>query len=181
MTQRRGRINELTMGKLINSVLSALAAFLIAGCGGGSAGGVDESEEALIRPLNLACVAGEQPLEDTGVGYESVVDTGAGLTKLLQEPTIPNRWFVLKKDGIILATDAEEPSNQITWLDLSSYVIGGADGGLLSMVFHPDYPATPQVFIYYTSGVIEGLEGKLSRITVDDISQPGTFVIEELL
>jgi uncharacterized repeat protein (TIGR03806 family) len=169
------------VGKLINSVLSALAAFLITGCGGGSAGGTDESEQGLIRPLVPTCVAGEQPLEDTGVGYDSVVDTGAGLTKLLQEPTIPNRWFVLKKDGIILATDAEEPSNQITWLDLSSYVIGGADGGLLSMVFHPDYPATPQVFIYYTSGVIDALEGKLSRITVDDVSQPGSFIIDDLL
>ena len=169
------------MAKLKNRVLSALGAFLIAGCGGGSTGETTESEQGLIRAANLSCVAGEQPLGDTGVGYDRLFGAGQGLTKLLQEPAIPNRWFVLKKDGDILAIDAEEPYSKFTWLDLSSYVIGEADGGLLSMVFHPDYPATPQVFVYYTSGAIDALEGKLSRITVDDVSQPGTFVIEELL
>lgn len=138
------------MGKLINSVLSALAAFLITGCGGGSAGGTDESEQGLIRPLVPTCVAGEQPLEDTGVGYDSVVDTGAGLTKLLQEPTIPNRWFVLKKDGIILATDAEEPSNQITWLDLSSYVIGGGQMVVFSVWYFIQTIRQPHKYLFTT-------------------------------
>lgn len=73
-----------------------------------------------------------------------------------------HRFFVVEKGGRILAFNSE-------WAFLGEFLSisglgGGFEGGLLSMVFHPDYEANGFFFVYYVknSGATE-----LARYQVD--------------
>jgi glucose/arabinose dehydrogenase len=50
--------------------------------------------------------------------------------------------IVIFKNGSLLGTP---------FLDITSLVLSGGERGLLSIVFHPQYPTTPYFFVYYTT------------------------------
>ncbi|HVS15670.1 MAG TPA: PQQ-dependent sugar dehydrogenase [Thermoanaerobaculia bacterium] len=60
-----------------------------------------------------------------------------------------DRLFVVEREGRIriLRSGVVEAT---PFLDLRGRFSGGGERGLLSMAFHPDYPRTPWVFVYYT-------------------------------
>ncbi|MEO1202710.1 MAG: PQQ-dependent sugar dehydrogenase, partial [Pseudomonadota bacterium] len=138
------------------------------------------------RPDNASCVAPARPAGDSSI---DVVDPYPGLsiplpTKILLEPVADPRWFVLQKSGQIVTFDPDAATSTSLYLDLTGDrdLRTISEGGLLGMAFHPDYPATPEIFLYYTiehSG--PDMRTIVSRFTLDDVVTPGAATAEEVL
>ena len=62
------------------------------------------------------------------------------MTKLLIEPVADPRWFVLRKNGLLLTFDPDNATAVSTFLDLRGVVRTASEGGLLGLAFHPGYP-----------------------------------------
>lgn len=135
---------------------------------GGATVGLD------ARPSNLTCVAPARPDDDASV---SVVDAFPNLpnisqpTKMLLEPVADPRWFVLQKSGQIVTFDPDNATSVSTYLTRN--VRTNSEGGMLGMAFHPDYPATPEVFLSYTvdhSG--PDMRSIISKVVLDNVQNP---------
>lgn len=89
-----------------------------------------------------------------------VVASGFGQPVYAIAPPGDNRLFVVEKGGVIrIVEDGEilpEP-----FLDISSEVANRGEMGLLSMAFHPEFPADDRVFVYY-SNEDDGHESRVS-------------------
>jgi Ca2+-binding RTX toxin-like protein len=102
------------------------------------------------------------------------------VTKILQAPGDPSRWFVLQKTGRVQVFDLADPSNSRTWLDFSTKVNTDIEGGLLGMAFHPNFPGTPEVYVSYTGDPGQPMISRISRVILDDTDSPQN-VVEQLL
>lgn len=102
------------------------------------------------------------------------------VTKILQAPGDTARWFVLQKTGQVRLVDPANPSNATTWLDFTDKVNTDTEGGLLGMAFHPNFPATPEVYISYTGDPGQPMVSRISRLILDDTVSPQN-VVEQLL
>ena len=72
---------------------------------------------------------------------------------LLQAPNDESRWFVAEQAGQVLVFDNDPmvtAGDLTTFIDISGQVTSGGERGLLGMAFHPNFPATPEVFLSYT-------------------------------
>ena len=59
------------------------------------------------------------------------------------------RLFITLQDGRVMVHDG--CNLKITpFLDIRSLVLSGGERGLLSIAFHPAFPATPYFYVYYT-------------------------------
>ena len=139
------------------------------------------------RPDNQTCVAPPRPTANSSV---SVTDPYPSLpnlvqaTKILLEPGGAGRWFVLQKAGQIVTFPTNNPSSVTEYLDLtdSRAIRTNSEGGLLGMAFHPNYPATPEIFLSYTidhSG--PPMRSVLSRMVLDDVNNPGAGTTEQVI
>jgi glucose/arabinose dehydrogenase len=84
------------------------------------------------------------------VGFTEVTAFG-GLT----QPTAvkfasDGRIFVAEKSGLIKVFDSLSDTTPTTFADLRTSVHNFWDRGLLGLALHPNFPATPQVFVLYT-------------------------------
>ena len=138
------------------------------------------------RPNNLTCVAPARPTADAAV---AVTDPYASLssfvqpTKLLLEPG-GNRWFVLQKSGQIVTFPVSSPSTATEYIDLttSRSIRTNSEGGLLGMAFHPDYPATREIFLSYTiNHTGPSMRSVVSRMLLDNVTSPGAGTVEEII
>ena len=138
------------------------------------------------RPDNQTCVA---PARPTGNASVSVNDPYPSLpnlaqpTKILLEPG-GNRWFVLQKGGQILSFPTNSPSSTTEYIDLTDgrSIRTASEGGLLGMAFHPDYPATPEIFLSYTiNHTNPDMRHILSRMVLDDVNNPGAGTVEQVI
>ena len=129
------------------------------------------------KPQNLTCVAPDRPQNSTTVtvskAYPSL--SFSQPTKIILEPVASNpRWFVLEKNGRMEVFDAASPVSAQLYLDFSGLSLNTAsEGGLLGLAFHPDYPGTPEIFVYYTrnhSG--PSMRSRISRLVLDDVADP---------
>ncbi|MEO7385610.1 MAG: PQQ-dependent sugar dehydrogenase [Gammaproteobacteria bacterium] len=102
-------------------------------------------------------------------------------TKLVQAPGDPTRWFVLEKTGRIRVFNVGSPAAAATWLDFSARVNASGEGGLLGLAFHPDYPATREVFVSYTGNPAGSMVSRVSRVILDSVTAPVTTVEQILL
>ena len=169
---------------------------LFASCGGGGSGGNNNQQPPPppppppatggldARPDNLSCVAPAR----ASVGTIGVTDAFPNLpnigapTKVLVEPVANPRWFVLRKSGQLVTFDPANATSVSTFLDLSGVVRANSEGGLLGMAFHPDYPAVPEVFLYYTiNGPSTPMQSVISRFIIDDLASPGAGTAEEVI
>jgi uncharacterized repeat protein (TIGR03806 family) len=166
--------------------LVALAGLLCA-CGGGGGGAgdpVDPTESGLdSRPSNASCLA--PPLPGAGADATAVDAFPAAPafdqpTKLLQAPGDGSRWFVLEKPGRIRVFDVTSPGNVSTWLDFTGRVNATGEGGMLGMAFHPDFPATREVFVSYTAPG-SPLVSRISRVILDDATTPSGPLNEQVI
>lgn len=72
---------------------------------------------------------------------------------LLQAPKDAGRWFVGEQAGQVLVFDNDPmvtAGDVTTFIDISGQVTSGGERGLLGMAFHPNFPATPHVFLSFT-------------------------------
>ncbi len=130
------------------------------------------------KPQNLTCLAPDRPQNSTAV---TVSNAYPGLsfsqpTKIILEPVASNpRWFVLEKNGRMEVFDAASPAAAGLYLDFSGLSLNTAsEGGLLGLAFHPDYPSTPEIFVYYTRNHTgPSMRSRISRLILDDVGDPG--------
>ena len=107
-----------------------------------------------VRPANSSCVAVDPP-NDAEVTLERVFPDmawgGQDLTVLAQAPNNPDAWFFATRQGVIGRFDNySSASTYLTLLDIRNEVVVVNDGGLIQMVFHPDYPADRRIFVSYS-------------------------------
>ncbi len=177
------------------AILATLAlGAVLASCGGGGSGGGNNNPPPPPPPPatggldarlnNLNCVAPAR----ASVGTIDVADAFPNLptiglpTKVLVEPVADPRWFVLRKQGELVVFDPDNANSVSTFLDLSGRVRGASEGGLLGMAFHPDYPAVPEVFLYYTiNGPNTPMRSVISRFILDSVASPGAGTVEEVI
>lgn len=137
------------------------------------------------RPDNQTCIAPTRPNTDASV---AVVDPFPNLsniaqpTKMLLEPVVDPRWFVLRKTGQLVTFDPDAATSVLTYLDLSTVVRTQSEGGLLGMAFHPDYPSTPEIFLSYTiDHTGPAMRSVISRFILDSVVNPGPGTVEQVI
>src|SRR3954453_18719756 len=70
---------------------------------------------------------------------------------MLQAPKDPTRWFVVEQGGIVwVFANLPSPGAPSMFIDISSLVAFRGEAGLLGMAFHPQFPAVPRVFLFYS-------------------------------
>jgi glucose/arabinose dehydrogenase len=117
--------------------------------GGGSSTSDDgNSDDGVAPPCPYEPVEGEPEFlfEVVGYGFPSLP------VQVVGDPTTPDRLFVPTQFGQIYVLEpgeAEAPAEPI--LDIGSDVRVFNEGALCSMVFHPDYPSDPRIFVYYAA------------------------------
>lgn len=135
------------------------------------------------RPDNTTCLAPPRPTAGASVATEDPFPASPGfnaVTKILQAPGDGSRWFLLERQGVVRVFDVMDPANPDNiYLDISSSVLSGGERGLLGMAFHPDFPATPEVYLSYT-GVGSGAS-RISRFILNDTDDPTSFTEQLLL
>lgn len=154
------------------------------GGGDGDGGGGSGPFGLETRPGNSSCIAGARPGGNATVTTVDAFPTAPDFdqpTKMLQAPGDGSRWFVLEKTGRVRVFNVANPAAASTWLDFSSQVDAGSEGGLLGMAFHPNYPATREVFVSYTTTLAGQFKSHVSRVRLDDVSAPSAITEEVLL
>lgn len=129
------------------------AASATTGNGTPPVGGLD------ARPANTTCLAGDPPSTNISIAVQRVFPnlTFTQPIAMLQAPGNSSRWYVVQKTGSVRMFD-NTPNVATTseFINLASK-LNSAPGdatderGLLGMAFHPNYPADPRVFFYYTA------------------------------
>jgi glucose/arabinose dehydrogenase len=117
---------------------AGLAGSILAGCGGGSS---DAGPDALQPDCD--------PTTGSEVSFFPVVTDLESPIFMTSPPGDPRLFIVeqggtikVVKDGVLLGTP---------FLEIEAAVVSGGEQGLLGLAFHPDYPADPRFFIYYTA------------------------------
>ncbi|MEE4163910.1 MAG: PQQ-dependent sugar dehydrogenase [Woeseiaceae bacterium] len=140
-----------------------------------------------VRPDNRTCVAPARPTVDATVAIADPYPSLPALaqpTKLLLEPGTEDRWFALQKAGQVVTFPTTNPTSVTEFIDLTETrsINSSSEGGLLGMAFHPDYPATSEIFLSYTinhSG--PATRSVLSRMILDDVDSPGAGTTEQVI
>ena len=86
---------------------------------------------------------------------------------LRQAPGDSSQWYIVERRGRVhvFVNDAATTTTDV-FVDISARVDASvSESGLLGMAFHPNYPATPEVFLSYTSG--DPLTSRVSRVRLD--------------
>jgi len=146
----------------------------------GSAVGTIRNDDATpvfgldARPDNQTCIAPPRPVVNTVAVDEPFPGLVlGGPTKLMMEPAANPRWFVLLKSGLMQVFDPANPT-AVDYLDVSAAVNSSGEGGLLGLAFHPDYPATPEIFVSYTRDS-SPMRSVISRVILDDVTAPSAI------
>lgn len=164
--------------------IPALLAVLCAGAAlfGALPAGAQTSGLA-ARPSNLTCLAPPRPTGAADVGVQDAFPTAPSFeqpVKLLQAPGDGSRWFVLERAGRIKRLTVASPASASTWLGISARVDDVGEGGLLGMAFHPSWPATREIYLYYTR-TSAPLTAVVSRFILDDVNAPLSVTEQVLL
>ena len=135
------------------------------------------------RPSNTTCLAPARPTGTAGVTAQDAFPTAPNFTnpvKLAQPPGDATRWFVLERAGRIKLLNVANPAAAAVWIDLSARVDTAGEGGLLGIAFPPTYPATPQVYVSYTTDG-SPLTSIVSRLILDNVNAPQNVTEQVLL
>ncbi len=101
-------------------------------------------------------------------GYE-VQDFTTGLEVVWAIKFSPDeRIFVTERPGRVRILDLEGNMQEEPWLDISDRVLFQGESGLMGLALHPDFPATPWVYLMYTARTDDGLKNRIVRITEEN-------------
>lgn len=121
----------------------AVAVLAAAGCSNSGGGG----DSGTPPPVNFPALALERAFP--ALSFSSPV-------AMLQAPGDNTRWFVVLRGSrtvngkVIVFPDNNAATPAQTSEFISIPVDASGEGGLLAAAFHPDFPATPHVFLSYT-------------------------------
>jgi glucose/arabinose dehydrogenase len=150
-------MTNLQRGARIAALGGALA---LSACGGGGGGSFNGGGPAPPIPLppNGPTVGVEQVF--SGVSFSNPV-------AMLQAPGDSTRWFVLEQAGRVrVFNNNPMVTTASTFIDISANVTFISETGLLGMAFHPNFPADPRVYLFYSHTDAGGtLASRLSEFT----------------
>jgi len=124
------------------------------------------------RPSNTTCLAGDAPPTSVPLAVQRVFPNLPNFTQpiaMLQEPGNAARWYVVQKTGSVRVFDnTANVATSREFINISSLLNSDPNSanderGLLGMAFHPNYPANPRVYLFYT-GTEPGL-GLVDRVS----------------
>jgi len=111
------------------------------------------------RPANATCLAGDAPSTTVSFAVQRVFPSLPSFTQpiaMLQEPGNAARWYVAQKTGSVrvfdnnaAVTTTREFINVAARLN-SDPNSSNDERGLLGMAFHPNWPADPRAYLFYT-------------------------------
>jgi uncharacterized repeat protein (TIGR03806 family) len=135
-------------------------------------GGVIDGPGLDMRPSNTTCVAPERPASNSAIELERAF-ANLSFSKpvwMEQPPGDGSRWYVISQNGTIetFANDPQVAAAQTALSFDDGRVVGGGERGLLGMAFHPDWPATAELFISYTTSVGGQLTSRISKVSARD-------------
>ena len=140
-------------------------ALVLAACGGSSSYGGNSPPPPPPPPPPPAAT----PSIDVAQVFPLL--TFASLVSLQQAPGDATRWFAVEQGGVIrVFANDQSAAASTAFLDISTRVTSGGERGLLGIAFHPNFPATPYVFVSYT-GQLSGLTSFVSRFSSNDGGQ----------
>ena len=87
---------------------------------------------------------------ETGFYVEPVTAPGSIFDAVDVEVSPDGRIFVLAKNGYVRVVLPDGTLLDRPWLDLNAETFNHAERGALGLALHPDFPATPDVFVVYT-------------------------------
>ena len=127
------------------------------------------------RPTNTSCVAPERSTGSATIATERVFPNLRFQNQpiaMVQVPGDSSRWFVAERLGTVRVFD-NNPAVAATslFIDIDARVDSTcSECGLLGMAFHPDFPETPRVYLFYTSmnRVQRGPDSVLAEFTTRD-------------
>jgi uncharacterized repeat protein (TIGR03806 family) len=125
------------------------------------------------RPSNTSCVAPARPQAGTGVQLARVFpNLSFNLPVGMYQPTgDSSRWYVIEQQtGLVRSFPNNQgaTSSQVTtFLNIFSKIQTDSEMGLLGLAFHPSWPSTPYVYIYYSTGG-NPVENRVSRFSSTD-------------
>ena len=161
MTTRRAHLMATHLGgALIGLILIAAPQRAAAQCGDGSAGASEECDDGNVLGgdgCSATCQLENATALCAGVAGTpgtalAAVRVASGLSQPLQvtaPPLDPLRLFIVEKTGAvrILRNGSLLP---VPFLNLAGRVSTGAEQGLLSIAFHPNYETNRRLFVSYT-------------------------------
>ncbi len=107
------------------------------------------------RPGNSTCIAPDRATGNATLGTQRAFPnlTFEQPIFMLQAPGDASRWFVVERGGVVRVFDNDEAvADSSVFVDIDARVNSAcSECGLLGMAFHPDFPATPRVYLSYTS------------------------------
>ncbi len=131
---------------------------------------IPDTPAAATRPANTTCAAPARPPAAGAVRLEEAFGgVRFGQTVfLLQAPGDGSRWYVGGKDGVIRTFDASDAPTVALYADLRDRVGNDAsEKGLLGMAFSPDFAASGEVYLSYTTpGTARNFVSRISRFRV---------------
>jgi uncharacterized repeat protein (TIGR03806 family) len=145
---------EITVSDGINEATLAPFSIMVESAGPAAAEfGLD------ARPGNSTCLAVAPP-DNAGIRLQRVY---AGLplrdvTSLAQAPGDDGFWYFTTRAGVIGRFSNSPDVSQFAIVhDLRGVVIVPNDGGLIQLVFHPDFPADRRFFVNYSIAPADGV------------------------
>ena len=107
-----------------------------------------------VRPSNVSCLAGDAPDVSASFALQQAFTqlTFTFPVAMIREPSSNSTWYVVQQTGEVKAfSNVPNVASSRDFIDLSGIVdFDGNERGLIGMVFHPDYPANPRVYLSYT-------------------------------
>lgn len=163
--------------RYVAACLAGIAAF-VAACGGGS------SSEPPVPTPAPAPTTGSLPALTLARAFSAL--SFSSPVALLQAPGDNGRWFVVERGGrvVVFPNNDAATSAQVTEF-ISVTVNAGGEGGLLGMAFHPNFPATPHVFLSYTrtgnplTSVIDRYSSNDGGATLDPATRVEILTLEQ--
>ncbi len=151
--------------------VSAASAAVSATTGGTPpTGGLD------ARPSNTSCLAGDPPSSAVSISITRAFANLPNFSQpiaLLQEPGSNARWYVAEKTGSVRVFDNDASvSTTREFINVASSLNSNPgssndERGLLGMTFHPNWPANPRAYLFYT-GTSGGLVDRVSEFRSTD-------------